>query len=234
MEFLNNALEGLKNAFSSMGSGISNFFSGLGNGGGLGSIFGGGATSSPVHTAPPMVGNPIPPPGATPGYVPQAQPSPGITHPQYQTNVFNPQSVQNQGLNILNDGARRIADRIGGLGGQVVATIAAGSIAVAGAGMQQDARIAAAQQREAMWRANSQGAISMAPPGQPMGQMPNARGQFGAASPPVPLSERLMQAKQDGAEAMMNRTLNQAQTQVWQKLIGPPSHPGGAFGKLFR
>lgn len=228
--------EGIKEAFGNLGSGISNFFSGFGGGGGGFGGFGGGASSSPVHTAPPMVGNPIPPPGlSTPGFAPPVygpQPSPNL-YPPAAGNIHNNGGVQQVALNGLNQGAQALADRLGGLGGKVFGTLAAGSIAVAGAQMGQDARIAAAQEREAMWRANSQGAISMAPYGQPMGQMPNARGQFGAASHAVPLSERLIQARHEGSQAMTNRTLNQAQTQIWQHVIGQPSHPGGLVGKLF-
>lgn len=223
--------EGIKETFSNIGSSISNFFSSFSGGGG----FFGGATSNPVHTAPPMVGNPIPPPGATPGFAPPVygpQQSTGITRPQPATNIFGVGSAQGTGMELLGQGARRLAESIGGVGGRAFDTVSRGVLDASAAGMGQEAKIAAAQQREAAWRAHPSGAVSMAPPGQPMGPIPNPRGQFGAVAGGN-LSDRLIQAKHEGTAAMIGRSMNQAQTEVAQHLVNKflpqTSGPGGFF-----
>lgn len=223
MEFLSNAWEGLKNAFSSMGSGISNMFSGASNwfsglGGGSGSGVSGaiGATTLAAGMAV------TPAPTATPGFVPQ-QPSPvSQAYPSPVTNMHNTSSLPNQVLGQLNGAATQALSRMGTLG-QVLSPMVDANMRVIDMNM----------------RANQNGAISCAPPGQPMGPTPNLRGAFGGSCGAY--EARMEAAREAGSRAMIERGTNQSIQILGQRGLNgiyTPQGNGGVVGdaisRIFR
>ena len=220
MDFLKDIGNWISDAMSGIGNFFSQAFGGFGGGGGGGG-FGGGAGSPGV--APPVSspGVGAPPPMATPPFAPQAS----TTYPTPATNPFAVNSVQNQTMGALNRAAAGVVERMGPWGQAVAGPLVGATMNSAAYGMQADQKIAAAE-----LRANGRGAISLAPHGTPMGPTPNMSGQFGAASGSY--ADRLREAKLSSQQAMIERGMNQAQTNVWQKLSPQVDHPGGAFGKL--
>lgn len=201
MEFLNNIGNAISSGIQSLGNWISNTFMG---GGGYSAPMSG--PSYPQAQPGVVVGA-----AAQPPYAPAAAP----LYPQAVTNIHNVGSVQNQ----LGSAARQLTNSLGwtGAGSGPLGHIVDGAMRTTDMTMRQDAKIAAAQQREAMFQANSNGAISMAPYGATPGVPVNMRGAFAANSGSY--SERLIQARHDGAQAMMNRSVGAALTDVGQRVV---------------
>jgi hypothetical protein len=218
MEFLKQAWDGISNAFSGMSAGLSNmtssfgnFFSGLFNGGG------GSGTAIGAGTQPPSLSTPgFAPPQAGPLTQSPTAPSPVTQgpYPSPATNMHNTNSVPNQVMGVLNSGASQVLGRMG-TAGQILAPIVDANLRVTDMTM----------------RANQNGAISCAPPGQPMGPTPNLRGAFGGSCGAY--QNRMDAARDAGAQAMIARGTNQA-IQIGGQLalngLYTPKGSGGAVG----
>lgn len=239
MEFLkdigNSIMTGLQN--------IGNWFSS--NFGGGGSSFSAGPSTGANFMGPPAPSlSPITPASPTPSsyvapvvaqspssYGQAFMPSQAPLYPTPATNPHAVNSMQNQVMGELTYGARRLLSGMG-TAGQILTPIVDSNLRVIDATQRQNGHIAAAQAREAAWQANANGALSMHPPGMPPGPPVNVRGQFGGASGGA-LSERLIQARHDGAQAMVQRGINEAITIAGTKALNgvyTPKSNGGVFG----